>query len=81
MVTPLHPRSKAKSSYLTHFLLGGVVLEVHRLGNGVVGVLLEGCLHFDVVLRRHIVRGHEDLFEVLWDLADIVQRAAVCDLP
>ena len=42
---------------LLHVFHGGVVGEVHRLGDGVVGVALEGGLHGDVLFRAESRRG------------------------
>ena len=43
---------------------GGLVGEVDRLGDGVVGVLLEGRLQLDVPLGRDVVRRDEDALHV-----------------
>ncbi len=59
---------------------GGVVAEVDGLGDGVVGVLLEGRLHADVVFRGDVVGGDEDPADVLGDLVDILDRAVLGDL-
>ena len=52
-------------------LLGGFLGEVRGLGDGRVGVLLEGGLHPDVLLRRHIVRGDEHVLDFLGHLVEV----------
>ena len=60
---------------LAHVLLGGVVGQVDGLGDGVVGVLLEGGLHADVPLRGHVVGGHEDLLDIFGNALDVAQAS------
>ena len=64
MVTPLQPDSIGQQVDLLDVVGGGVVGEVDGLGDGVVGVLLEGRLQPDVPLGRDVVGGGEHLLHV-----------------
>ena len=66
----LEAQLKGHEVDLPHVVLGGLLGEVHRLGDGVVGVFLEGGLEADVPLGRDVVGGDEDPSDVLRDLLE-----------
>ncbi len=47
----------AKTSYFFNIVDCGRIGKVNRLGYGIVGVELVGCLHLDMVFRRYVVGG------------------------
>ena len=53
--------------------------EVDGLGDGVVGIALEGRLHLDVDLGCDIVGGDEDAADVLGYLGDVLDGAVLGD--
>src|SRR5450759_3479702 len=59
---------------------GGLVGEVDRLGDGVVGALLEGRLQLDVPLRGDVVGGGEDLLHVRGHAVEVPHGAHLGDL-
>ncbi len=62
-----------------HILGRGVMAEVDGLADRVVGVALEGGLDVDVVLRRNVVGGLEELAVFEGDLLDALQAAGMGD--
>ena len=64
---------------LAHVVGGGLLGEVHRLGDGVVGVLLEGRLDLDVPVGGGFVGGDEEAAHVLGDLLDLPDGAGLGD--
>src|SRR5450759_229966 len=59
---------------------GGLVGEVDRLGDGVVGALLEGCLQLDVPLRGDVVGRGEDPLHVGGHPVEVPHGAHLGDL-
>ena len=64
---------------LAHVVGGGLLGEVHRLGDGVVGVFLEGRLELDVPDGGGFVGGDEEAAHVLGDLLDLPDGAGLGD--
>ena len=77
---PLAVRFVGEPVDLFHVLVGGGVGEVDGLGDGVVGVALEGRLHPDVVLGGDVVGGDENLPDFFGDFGQVVHGAVLGDL-
>ena len=58
---------------------GGGGGEIHRLGDGVVGVLLEGRLNADVPLGRDVVGRDKEAADVLGDFLEVPDGAGLGD--
>ena len=62
---PLDPQLVGQQVDALDILGAGLVGEVDGLGDRVVDVVLEGRLHADMPLGRHVVGGHEHLLEIV----------------
>src|SRR5450759_3309419 len=72
--------AEGQQVHVLDVVAGGLVGEVARLGDGVVGALLEGCLQLDVPLRGDVVGRGEDPLHVGGHPVEVPHGAHLGDL-